>query len=72
VIQEAVTHYSPALIANYIYDLVKEFNSFYQSIPILGAENDSEKRFRLQLSKKVAEVIRSGFKLLGINVPERM
>ena len=72
VIQNAANNYSPALIANYTYDLVKEFNSFYQNISILGADNEIEKIFRVQLSKKVSEVIASALKLLGVNVPERM
>lgn len=72
VIQAAAKSYSPALIANYTYDLVKEYNSFYQSISILG-ETDLEKRnFRVQLSAKTGEVIANAFKLLGIDVPERM
>lgn len=72
VIQEAAQNYSPALIANYIYDLVREYNSFYQAVPILGSEVETEKIFRVQLSQKIAEVIASGFSLLGISVPERM
>ena len=72
VIREAANQYSPALLANYTYELVKDFNSFYQRISILGAETEDEKIFRVQLSRKVGEVIRSGCKLLGINVPERM
>ncbi|MCB0374565.1 MAG: arginine--tRNA ligase, partial [Sinomicrobium sp.] len=72
VIREAARNYSPAVIANYSYDLVKDFNSFYQNIPILGAEDSKAQVFRVQLSKKVADVIRSGFRLLGIDVPERM
>lgn len=71
-IQQAAENYSPALIANYAYDLVKEYNSFYQSVPILSSENLHEKIFRTQLSKKVAEVIKAAFGLLGIDVPERM
>ena len=71
-IQLAAQHYSPALVANYIYDLVKEFNSFYQQVSILGEIDNNKKALRIQLSKKVGEVIQSGFKLLGIDVPERM
>ncbi len=71
-IQLAAENYSPALIANYIYDLVKEFNSFYQQVSILGETNAQKKVLRIQLSKKVSDVIQSGFKLLGIDVPERM
>ncbi|MDE1207566.1 arginine--tRNA ligase [Tenacibaculum larymnensis] len=72
VIQQAANNYSPAVIANYTYDLVKEFNSFYQNVSILGEENQDKKVFRVQLSKKVADTIKSAFKLLGIQVPERM
>ena len=72
VVQLAADNYNPALIANYTYDLVKEYNSFYQSVPILGSELIQEKIFRTQLSKKVSEVIKTAFKLLGIEVPERM
>ena len=71
-IQDAAKNFSPALIANYTYDLVKTYNSFYQSVSILGEENINNKIFRVQLSKKVAEVIKSSFQLLGIEVPERM
>jgi len=72
VIQNAASNHSPALIANYTYDLVKEYNSFYQTVPILGCENLNEKIIRTQLSNKVAEIIKAAFKLLGIEVPERM
>ncbi|QQX77097.1 MULTISPECIES: arginine--tRNA ligase [Aequorivita] len=68
----AAENYSPALIANYTYDLVKEFNSFYQNVPILATDNETEKAFRVKLSKAVGEVIKSAFALLGIEVPERM
>ena len=71
-IQQAASNYSPALIANYTYDLVKEFNSFYQNVSILGEENQDKKIFRVQLAKKVANTIKSAFSLLGIRVPERM
>ena len=71
-IQQAAANYSPALIANYTYDLVKEFNSFYQNVSILGEENQDKKIFRVQLAKKVANTIKSAFSLLGIRVPERM
>jgi len=72
VIQNAAANHSPALVANYTYDLVKEYNSFYQTVPILGCENEQEKIRRTQLSEKVGTIIKSAFKLLGINVPERM
>jgi len=71
-IQEAADSYSPALIANYTYDLVKEFNSFYQQVSILGESDDTKRNFRVLLSKKVGEVIRDAFRLLGVDVPERM
>jgi len=71
-IQLAAENYSPALIANYTYDLVKEFNSFYQQVSILGESNEQKKILRVQLSKKVGEIIQSAFLLLGIQVPERM
>lgn len=72
VIQNAANNHSPALIANYTYDLVKEYNSFYQTVSILGEEDTTKKVFRVQLSKKVADTIQSSFRLLGIDVPERM
>jgi len=72
VIQDAAKNFSPALLANYIYELVRKYNSFYQAVPILGSDNLEEKIFRVQLSKKVSEVIADAFQLLGIDVPERM
>ena len=72
VIQQAAHNHSPALIANYTYDLVKEFNSFYQNVSILGADNQDEKIFRVQLASTVANIIKNAFSLLGIQVPERM
>lgn len=72
VIQNAAANHSPALIANYTYDLVKEFNSFYQQVSILGEENQDKKVFRVQLSKSVGNTIKNAFQLLGIEVPERM
>ena len=72
VIQNAAQNHSPALIANYTYDLVKEYNSFYQAVSILGEENILKKTFRVQLSKKVGETIKIALELLGIEVPERM
>lgn len=72
IIQNAAAQYSPALVANYTYELVKEFNSFYQNVSILGADNLNDKTFRVQLSKKVAETIKKAFGVLGIQVPERM
>ncbi len=72
VIQNAAASHSPALIANYTYDLVKEYNSFYQSVPILGEDDEVKKIFRVQLSDKVGKTIKNAFRLLGINVPDRM
>ncbi|WP_028283813.1 arginine--tRNA ligase [Olleya marilimosa] len=72
VIQQAATNHSPALIANYTYDLVKAFNSFYQNVSILGADTQNEIVFRVQLSKTVANTIKNAFSLLGVAVPERM
>jgi arginyl-tRNA synthetase len=71
-IQQAGVQYSPALIANYTYELVKSFNSFYQNVSILGTDNNAEKSFRIQLSQAVSDVIKTAFGLLGIEVPERM
>ena len=71
-VQLAAKNHSPALIANYTYDLVKEYNSFYQSSYILGCEEEALKVFRTQLSAQVGDTIKSAFKLLGIEVPERM
>jgi len=72
VIQNAASNHSPALIANYTYELVKEFNSFYQNVSILGADDINEKIFRVQLSQTVATIIKNAFGLLGIQVPKRM
>lgn len=72
IIQSAAENHSPALVANYTYELVKEYNSFYQSVSILGEEDQGKKIFRVLLSKKVSETIKSAFLLLGIDVPERM
>ena len=72
VIQNAAQNHSPALIANYTYELVREYNSFYQAVSILGEEDLTKKIFRVQLSKKVADTIAAAFSLMGIDVPERM
>ena len=72
VIEEAAVQFSPALIANYTYDLVKDFNSFYQQVSILGETDEQKKRFRVQLTEKVGKVIRDATSLLGIDVPQRM
>ena len=72
IVQEAADNYSPAVVANYVYDLVKDFNSFYQNVSILGEEDASKRHFRVALSKKIGEIIAESFKMLGIQVPERM
>jgi arginyl-tRNA synthetase len=71
-IQQAAEQLSPALIANYTYELVKSFNSFYQNVSILNASNDHEKLFRVRLSLAVSDVIGTSLSLLGIDVPDRM
>ncbi len=72
VLKEAAKAFSPAQVANYVYDLAKEFNQFYHDHPILSEEDKSISAFRLFLSKQVGNIIKSGMKLLGIDVPERM
>ncbi len=72
VVRQAGEEFSPALIANYIYELVKEFNQFYHDFSILKEENQEMKQFRLVLSESIASVIKTGMSLLGIDVPERM
>ena len=72
VINLAAHTFSPAIIANYTYDLVKEYNSFYQSVSILGEIDEDKKMFRVQLSDKIGQIIQHAFSLLGIAVPERM
>jgi len=72
VVREAGEEFSPALIANYIYELVKEYNQFYHDFPMLKEENPNLKQFRLVLSESIATVIKTGMRLLGIDVPERM
>ena len=72
VVRQAGEEFSPALIANYIYELVKEYNQFYHDFTILKEENSDLKQFRLVLSESIASVIKNGMNLLGIDVPERM
>jgi arginyl-tRNA synthetase len=71
-IKEAAKDYSPAVIANYAFDLAKQYNQFYQSIPIFSEENEAKLKFRIALSKTVAKAIRKSMLLLGISVPEKM
>ena len=72
IVEEAARTYSPAVIANYVYDLVKEYNQFYHEFSILKEENEEQRAFRLALSEVVARTIAAGFSLLGIEMPERM
>jgi arginyl-tRNA synthetase len=72
VIKDAANSYSPAIIANYVYELAKTYNKFYHEKSILQAENEVLKQFRLELSASSAKVINKGMALLGIDVPERM
>jgi arginyl-tRNA synthetase len=72
IIQEAAANYSPALMANYVYDLVKEYNTYYQNTAILTTESEELINFRLGLSVKVGEVIKTSMSLLGVSVPDRM
>jgi arginyl-tRNA synthetase len=71
-VQDAAEQYSPALVANYVYELVKLYNSYYQAVPILSVEDVAVRNFRIQLSESVGAVIKNAFGLLGISVPERM
>lgn len=72
VVKEAGENFSPALIANYSFELVKQYNSFYQSVSILNEDDDELKTARIIISKNVAKVVRLAMNLLGINVPNRM
>lgn len=71
-VEEAGTNYNPAGIANYCYELTKDFNQFYHDYSILNAENENEKITRLIIAENVAKIIKNGMDLLGIEVPERM
>ena len=72
IIAEACLTYSPALIANFVYELARNFNQFYHEHSVLKAESQEIRQFRLQLSLKTGYLIRDAMKLLGIAVPERM
>lgn len=72
VVKQAGSEYSPSLIANYIYELVKEYNQFYHDFSILKEENEAIKGMRLLLSAQVAKIVKTGMSMLGIDVPERM
>ena len=71
-VRQAGTDYSPSGIANYCYELTKEFNQFYHDYSILGADSNEEKVLRLVLAANVAKTLRNGMALLGIEMPERM
>lgn len=72
IVKEAGEMYSPAVIANYVYELVKEFNQFYHEFSILTEEDESKRNTRLLLSETIGKTVKTGMKLLGIDVPERM
>jgi len=72
IVEEAADNLSPAIVANYLYDLVKEYNQFYHDFSILREENTELRRFRLLLSYQIGNVIETGLKLLGIEAPQRM
>ena len=72
VVQKAAAVHSPALVANYTYDLVKEYNSYYQNVPMLSAEDEVVRTFRVQLSDLTGRVIKNAMAILGIEVPDRM
>jgi arginyl-tRNA synthetase len=71
-VKEAAREYSPAIIANYVYELAKEYNQFYQTIPIFNETDPAKLRLRIALSASVADVIKKAMRLLGIHVPEKM
>ena len=71
-VQEAGEKHSPALVANYVYELVKEFNQFYHDVTIMNEPDEEVRKFRLLLAQTIGKTIKNGFSLLGINVPERM
>ena len=72
VLKEAAKLYHPGVLASYLYDLAKEYNGFYQEVTILKEEEADLRRFRLQLSNVVADLLKRGTGLLGIKVPEKM
>src|SRR5699024_9647739 len=72
IVLQAAHQHSPALVANYTYELVGDINSFDQNVSIMGVEDRKQRIFRIQLSKHVARIIKTAFALLGIDVPERM
>jgi len=71
-LQEAAREYSPAVVSNFAYDLAKEYNQFYQAIPIFNESDPAKLKFRIGFSSVVADVLNGSMKLLGISVPEKM
>ena len=71
-LKEAAKLYSPAIIANYSYDLAREFSQFWADHQILNCEDEQTRNFRIELSKKVGDTLKDSMKLLGIEMPERM
>jgi arginyl-tRNA synthetase len=71
-LEEAAREYSPAIVANYVYALAQDYNQFYQSIPVLQEPDAARKALRLAFSQATADIIRSGMRVLGIGVPDRM
>ena len=71
-IEQAAAEYNPSVIANYVYAVAKTFNSFYTELSVANAETAEKKQLRLRLCQMTANIIASGMRLLGINVPERM
>ncbi len=71
-LQESAEAYNPAILANYIYELVKDFNSFYQQVPILQCDEELVRDFRMQLTALSSQVVKNGMRILGMDVPERM
>jgi arginyl-tRNA synthetase len=71
-LQEAAREYSPAIVANYAYELAKEYNQFYQAIPIFNASDADKLKFRIAFSQVTADTIQNAMRLLGIQVPEKM
>ena len=72
VIEQAVAEHNPSVIAIYVFNIAKSFNTFYTEHSVMNAESEEKKQLRLQLSEMTANVIASGMRLLGIKVPERM
>ena len=72
VLKKAGEEYAPSFVANYCYDLAKTFNSFYAELTVMNEADEDKKKFRLALIQLVAQTLKKGMKLLGVDVPERM